>query len=95
MYALAIHGGAGALPRVQFTAAREDAYRHGLMQALAKVPNVRLAAVCDIWDVHVDLARKIAGPSATSQNTDEPLARPARKSASRDPGPACGFVPCV
>ncbi|MGA2862050.1 MAG: isoaspartyl peptidase/L-asparaginase family protein [Steroidobacteraceae bacterium] len=35
MYALAIHGGAGALPRVQFTAAREDAYRHGLMQALA------------------------------------------------------------
>ena len=35
MYALAIHGGAGALPRVQFSAARADAYRHGLMQALA------------------------------------------------------------
>jgi beta-aspartyl-peptidase (threonine type) len=35
MYALAIHGGAGALPRVPFTAAREDAYRLGLMQALA------------------------------------------------------------
>jgi beta-aspartyl-peptidase (threonine type) len=34
MYALAIHGGAGALPRVPFTAAREDAYRQGLMQAL-------------------------------------------------------------
>ena len=34
MYALAIHGGAGALPRVPFTAAREHAYRHGLMQAL-------------------------------------------------------------
>src|ERR1700728_3844929 len=35
MYALAIHGGAGALPRVQFSAAREDAYRQGLLQALA------------------------------------------------------------
>src|SRR5580704_12028680 len=35
MYALAIHGGAGALPRVQLTPAREDAYRQGLMQALA------------------------------------------------------------
>src|ERR1700682_6366465 len=35
MYALAIHGGAGALPRVRFTAAREDTYRQGLMLALA------------------------------------------------------------
>jgi beta-aspartyl-peptidase (threonine type) len=35
MYALAIHGGAGSLPRVPFTAAREDAYRHGLLRALA------------------------------------------------------------
>jgi L-asparaginase / beta-aspartyl-peptidase len=35
MYALAIHGGAGDLPRVPFTTAREDAYRHGLSQALA------------------------------------------------------------
>jgi len=35
MYALAIHGGAGALPRVPFSAAREDAYRQGLTQALA------------------------------------------------------------
>src|SRR5471032_1310989 len=35
MYALAIHGGAGDLPRVRFTPAREDAYRHGLAQALA------------------------------------------------------------
>jgi beta-aspartyl-peptidase (threonine type) len=34
MYALAIHGGAGALPREPFTHARENAYRHGLMQAL-------------------------------------------------------------
>jgi predicted dehydrogenase len=35
-----------------------------LMQALVKVPNVRLAAVCDIWDNHLDMARKIADPSA-------------------------------
>src|ERR1700722_12261893 len=35
MYALAIHGGAGELPRVPFTTAREQAYRHGLAQALA------------------------------------------------------------
>jgi beta-aspartyl-peptidase (threonine type) len=35
MYALAIHGGAGDQPRVPFTTAREDAYRHGLAQALA------------------------------------------------------------
>jgi beta-aspartyl-peptidase (threonine type) len=35
MYALAVHGGAGSLPRVPFTAAREAAYRHGLLQALA------------------------------------------------------------
>jgi beta-aspartyl-peptidase (threonine type) len=35
MYALAIHGGAGDLPREPFTAAREAAYRRGLAQALA------------------------------------------------------------
>ena len=35
MYALAIHGGAGDLPRMPFTSAREQAYRHGLAQALA------------------------------------------------------------
>ena len=35
MYALAIHGGAGALPRVPFTAEREQSYRDGLLQALA------------------------------------------------------------
>jgi beta-aspartyl-peptidase (threonine type) len=34
MYALAIHGGAGALPREPFTSAREQAYRDGLQQAL-------------------------------------------------------------
>ena len=36
----------------------------GLMQALAKVPGVRLAAVCDIYDPHLDFARKNADPKA-------------------------------
>jgi beta-aspartyl-peptidase (threonine type) len=35
MYAMAIHGGAGALPRTQFSDSREQAYRQGLAQALA------------------------------------------------------------
>jgi predicted dehydrogenase len=37
--------------------------RH-LMQALAKVPNVRMAAVCDVWDVAIEQARKLADPKA-------------------------------
>ena len=35
MYAMAIHGGAGALPRRQFTQEREQDYRQSLAQALA------------------------------------------------------------
>ncbi|MFL5242158.1 MAG: Gfo/Idh/MocA family protein [Gemmataceae bacterium] len=35
-----------------------------LMKALAKIPNVRIAAVCDIYDVHLDQAKKIADPKA-------------------------------
>ena len=35
MYAIAIHGGAGALPRTQFSDSREEAYRQGLALALA------------------------------------------------------------
>jgi L-asparaginase / beta-aspartyl-peptidase len=35
MYALAIHGGAGALPRTQLSGAREQAYRQGLALALS------------------------------------------------------------
>lgn len=34
MYAMAIHGGAGALPRTQFSRDREEEYRQGLAQAL-------------------------------------------------------------
>jgi predicted dehydrogenase len=37
--------------------------RH-LMQALAKVPNVRTVAVCDVWDVALEQARKLVGPGA-------------------------------
>jgi predicted dehydrogenase len=35
-----------------------------LMKPLATVPNVRIAAVCDIWDVHLDEGRKLADPKA-------------------------------
>ena len=35
MYAIAIHGGAGALPRMQFSASREQQYRQALGNALA------------------------------------------------------------
>ncbi|HEY1861188.1 MAG TPA: Gfo/Idh/MocA family oxidoreductase [Gemmataceae bacterium] len=37
-----------------------------LMQSLVKVPNVCIAAVCDIYDVHLDEAKKIADPKATA-----------------------------
>jgi predicted dehydrogenase len=37
--------------------------RH-LMPALARVPNVRIAAVCDIYDPHLDLGKKLAAPDA-------------------------------
>jgi predicted dehydrogenase len=39
--------------------------RH-LMGALAKVPNTRMAAVCDVYEPHLDLARKLADPKATA-----------------------------
>ncbi len=37
-----------------------------LMQSLAQVPGGRLAAVCDIWDVHVEEGRKLADPKAVA-----------------------------
>jgi predicted dehydrogenase len=36
------------------------------MKSLAQVPGVRIAAVCDIYDVHLDEARKLADPNATT-----------------------------
>jgi predicted dehydrogenase len=35
-----------------------------LMQALRKIENVRLAAVCDVWDVALEEGRKLADPQA-------------------------------
>jgi predicted dehydrogenase len=47
-----------------------------LMQSLVKVPNVRLAAVCDIWEAALAEARKLADPkAAVSHNYKELLDR--------------------
>lgn len=35
-----------------------------LMQSLATVPGVKIVAVCDIWDYHLDEGRKLAQPNA-------------------------------
>jgi predicted dehydrogenase len=35
-----------------------------LMKSLATVPNVRLAAVCDVYDAHLEQGRKLADPKA-------------------------------
>jgi predicted dehydrogenase len=37
--------------------------RH-LMQALARIPNVRMTALCDVYEPHLDAARKLADPKA-------------------------------
>lgn len=37
-----------------------------LMQAFKKIPSVRLTAVCDVWDQHLQQARELAEPSATA-----------------------------
>ncbi len=36
----------------------------GLMRSLAKVPGVKIAAVCDVYDPHLASARKLADPQA-------------------------------
>ena len=46
------------------------------MQALQKVPGVRLAAVCDVWDHHLRLARELADAKAfATKHYHELLAR--------------------
>jgi predicted dehydrogenase len=35
-----------------------------LMKSLAKIPNVRIAAVCDIWDTHLNKGRELADAKA-------------------------------
>src|SRR5436190_2353900 len=37
-----------------------------LMESLVKIPGVKIAAVCDAWDVHLDMARKMADPQAAT-----------------------------
>jgi predicted dehydrogenase len=37
--------------------------RH-LMQALARIPNVRMTALCDVYEPHLEAARKLADPKA-------------------------------
>lgn len=37
-----------------------------LMQTLADIPNVRMTALCDIYDTHLGLAKKIADPKSTT-----------------------------
>jgi predicted dehydrogenase len=37
-----------------------------LMQSLATIPGVRMAAVCDVWDTHLAEGRKLADPQAAT-----------------------------
>ena len=41
-----------------------------LMPRLAKIPNVRLAAVCDVWDDHLDKGAALAAPNAIREGSD-------------------------
>jgi predicted dehydrogenase len=46
------------------------------MKALANVPNVRITALCDIYDPHIEAARKLADPkAAVTKNYKELLGR--------------------
>ncbi len=47
-----------------------------LMRALKEVSGVRITAVCDVWDVHLEAGRKLADAgAATTKNHHELLAR--------------------
>src|SRR6187402_1738565 len=37
-----------------------------LMESLVKVPGVKIAAVCDVWDIHLDMARNMADAQAAT-----------------------------
>ena len=37
-----------------------------LMEALAQIPGVKIAAVCDVWDVHLAAGKKLADPKAAA-----------------------------
>lgn len=48
-----------------------------LMKALARISGVRIGAVCDVWDVHLEEGRKLADAAAFStKKYQELLARP-------------------
>jgi predicted dehydrogenase len=48
----------------------------GLMKSLAAIPGVRITAVCDVWDVHLEEGKKIADPRAfATKKYPELLAR--------------------
>lgn len=44
-----------------------------LMDSLVKVPGVKIAAVCDVWDVHLEMARKLADPGAIASKKYQQL----------------------
>ncbi|MCC6419556.1 MAG: Gfo/Idh/MocA family oxidoreductase [Gemmataceae bacterium] len=47
-----------------------------LMQSLAQIPNVRMTALCDVYEPNLDLARKLADPKAfTTRDYRQLLAR--------------------
>ena len=48
--------------------------RH-LMQALAKVPNTRMMALCDVYEPHLEQAQKLADPKATTYRDYHELLR--------------------
>ncbi len=58
---------------------------HRLMQVLAKLPNVRLAGVCDVDDTHLNSARKLADPR---QRVSTVCSR-SKSNARRTRGPWC------
>ena len=47
-----------------------------LMESLATIPGVRIAAVCDIWDMHLDEGKKLAEPKAFATKDYQRAARP-------------------
>ena len=48
--------------------------RH-LMQALAKVPNTRMMALCDVYEPHLEQAQKLAAPNAATYRDYHELLR--------------------
>ena len=59
------------------------------MKSLAQIPGVRIAAVCDVYEPHLDQARKLADPGAVvSRHYHDILDREGhRRRRDRHPGP--------